>query len=90
MTSQQQRTERLFNRVWFCNNNLINNLASAITKTQPIAIPFIPLSSFFWSHQLQLQRKILLNFTGRRDGSSRFGPGKQYANFGAIGAAWIF
>jgi hypothetical protein len=24
------------------------------------------------------------------DGSSRFGPGKQYANFGAIGAAWIF
>jgi hypothetical protein len=23
------------------------------------------------------------------DGSSRFGPGKQYANF-AIGAAWIF
>ncbi|HUH26916.1 SusC/RagA family TonB-linked outer membrane protein [Gelidibacter sp.] len=31
-----------------------------------------------------------LNLTGRRDGSSRFGPGKQFANFGAIGAAWIF
>src|SRR4029077_12173798 len=26
----------------------------------------------------------------RRDGSSRFGSGKQYGNFGAIGAAWIF
>ena len=34
--------------------------------------------------------KYVLNFTGRRDGSSRFGPGKQFANFGAVGAAWIF
>ncbi|MDH7459846.1 SusC/RagA family TonB-linked outer membrane protein [Chitinophagaceae bacterium 26-R-25] len=34
--------------------------------------------------------KYLVNATGRRDGSSRFGPGKQFANFGAIGAAWIF
>lgn len=31
-----------------------------------------------------------LNLTGRRDGSSRFGPGKQWGDFGAIGAAWIF
>jgi TonB-linked SusC/RagA family outer membrane protein len=34
--------------------------------------------------------KYLLNLTGRRDGSSRFGPNRQFANFGAIGAAWIF
>lgn len=34
--------------------------------------------------------KYLLNLTGRRDGSSRFGPGKQFGNFGAIGAGWIF
>ncbi|OQP54367.1 hypothetical protein A4H97_22775 [Niastella yeongjuensis] len=34
--------------------------------------------------------KYLLNLTARRDGSSRFGPGKQFGNFGAIGAAWIF
>jgi hypothetical protein len=32
----------------------------------------------------------VINITGRRDGSSRFGPGKQFANFGAIGGAWIF
>jgi hypothetical protein len=31
-----------------------------------------------------------LNFSARRDGSSRFGPGKQFAGFGAVGAAWIF
>lgn len=34
--------------------------------------------------------KYILNLTGRRDGSSRFGPGKQYGYFGAIGAAWLF
>lgn len=34
--------------------------------------------------------KYLLNVTGRRDGSSRFGPGRQFANFGAVGFAWIF
>jgi TonB-linked SusC/RagA family outer membrane protein len=34
--------------------------------------------------------KYLLNLTARRDGSSRFGPGKQFGNFGAIGAGWIF
>jgi TonB-linked SusC/RagA family outer membrane protein len=34
--------------------------------------------------------KYLVNLTARRDGSSRFGPGKQFANFGSIGAGWIF
>lgn len=28
--------------------------------------------------------------TGRRDGSSRFGPGKRFGNFGSVGASWIF
>lgn len=34
--------------------------------------------------------RYILNITGRRDGSSRFGSGKQFANFGAAGFAWIF
>jgi TonB-linked SusC/RagA family outer membrane protein len=34
--------------------------------------------------------RYILNLTARRDGSSRFGPGKQFGNFGAIGAAWLF
>lgn len=36
-----------------------------------------------WKH------KYFINLTGRRDGSSRFGPEKHFANFGAIGGAWI-
>src|SRR5690606_26409402 len=34
--------------------------------------------------------KYFLNLTGRRDGSSRFGPNRRSGNFGAIGAAWLF
>ncbi len=39
---------------------------------------------------LRYADKYILNITGRRDGSSRFGPGKRFANFGAVGAAWLF
>lgn len=38
----------------------------------------------------QWESKYFINLTGRRDGSSRFGPNNKFANFGAIGAAWIF
>lgn len=34
--------------------------------------------------------RYIINANIRRDGSSRFGPGKQFGNFGSIGAAWIF
>ena len=92
MTSQQQRTERLFQSgIGFANNNLINNLASAITKNTTNSDTFLyRYQAFFGRINYSYNEKYFLNFTGRRDGSSRFGPGKQYANFGAIGAAWIF
>lgn len=37
-----------------------------------------------------LDGKYILNLSGRRDGSSRFGPDNRFSNFGAIGAAWVF
>ncbi|MET7000354.1 SusC/RagA family TonB-linked outer membrane protein [Chitinophaga defluvii] len=37
-----------------------------------------------------VQDKYLVNISGRRDGSSRFGPQSRFSNFGAVGAAWIF
>lgn len=46
--------------------------------------------AFFGRVNYNLKDKYLLNLTGRRDGSSRFGPDRQFANFGALGAAWVF
>lgn len=34
--------------------------------------------------------KYLFTLNGNRDGSSRFGPGKQFGNFGSAAMAWIF
>ncbi|WP_131539772.1 SusC/RagA family TonB-linked outer membrane protein [Pedobacter nototheniae] len=34
--------------------------------------------------------KYILNLSVRRDGSSRFGPDRQWADFWAIGTAWLF
>src|SRR5690606_37845043 len=46
--------------------------------------------SVFGRINYQYQGKYLANFTARRDGSSRFGPGNRFANFGAVGLAWVF
>jgi TonB-linked SusC/RagA family outer membrane protein len=35
------------------------------------------------------QNKYILELTGNRDGSSNFGPGKQFGNFWSAGGAWI-
>lgn len=35
-------------------------------------------------------QKYILSLTGRRDGSSNFGPGRQFGDFGSVGAGWIF
>ncbi|MDR6782908.1 SusC/RagA family TonB-linked outer membrane protein [Pedobacter africanus] len=46
--------------------------------------------AFFGRVNYNLADKYIVNFTGRRDGSSRFGPKFRFSNFAAIGAAWIF
>lgn len=35
------------------------------------------------------QNKYILELAGNRDGSSNFGPGRQFGNFWSVGAGWI-
>src|SRR5690606_1578194 len=46
--------------------------------------------AFFGRLNFSWKDKYILNLTGRRDGSSRFGTGNRFANFGAVGLAWVF
>ena len=75
----------------FTSNALINNLAAAsnreIINHDEIIYKY---NAFFGRFNFNWDEKYIVNFTGRRDGSSRFGPGNRFANFGAIGAAWVF
>ena len=75
----------------FSSNSLINNLASASVKTiLSNNEEEYRYAALFGRINLNWKSKYIVNLTGRRDGSSRFGPGKQFANFGAVGAAWLF
>jgi TonB-linked SusC/RagA family outer membrane protein len=47
-------------------------------------------NAFFGRLNYKWKRTYILNLSGRRDGSSRFGPSKQFGNFGAAGMAWLF
>ncbi|MDD7888231.1 SusC/RagA family TonB-linked outer membrane protein [Flavivirga sp. 57AJ16] len=75
----------------FPSNDLINNLAAAETlEVLQDTDSEYNYQAFFGRLNLNLYGKYILNITGRRDGSSRFGPGKQFGNFGAAGFAWLF
>ena len=72
--------------------------SDALLKDMKSAASLAVFSSNYWKYRynalfgrlnLEWGRKYILNITGRRDGSSRFGPGRQFSNFGAIGGAWI-
>jgi TonB-dependent starch-binding outer membrane protein SusC len=88
---QQKGVNNLQEAEGFSSNSLIYNPAAATTVD---LIHYIEsdykYNAFFGRLNYSLHDRYFINLTGRRDGSSRFGPGKQYGNFGAIGVAWIF
>lgn len=91
-TFQSQKGSQLSQYAYgFSSNSLIYNLASAATVLTLVSEESIyKYQAFFGRVNYNWKEKYILNATSRRDGSSRFGPGKQFATFGAIGAAWIF
>jgi TonB-linked SusC/RagA family outer membrane protein len=75
----------------YVSESLIGNLNAADNIISPInESTDYRYNAIFSRLGLNWDKKYYLNLTGRRDGSSRFGPGKQFANFGALGGAWIF
>jgi TonB-linked SusC/RagA family outer membrane protein len=91
-TFQNQVSDRLIQYgSGFTSNSLLYNLASAsYSKTYNDDETVYRYQAFFGRVNLSWKDMYFVNLTGRRDGSSRFGPGKQFANFGAMGAAWLF
>ena len=75
----------------FSNESLMESLGAASELTFPYSTNTqYRYGAAFGRINYNIADKYLINITGRRDGSSRFGPGKQFATFGAVGAAWIF
>lgn len=75
----------------FSNDALLENIAAASTVTPTGASYYkYKYTGVFARISYDYKKKLLVNLNARRDGSSRFGPGRQFANFASIGTAWIF
>ncbi|MFA4870186.1 MAG: SusC/RagA family TonB-linked outer membrane protein [Pedobacter sp.] len=75
----------------FTSDDFIFNAANAVTQriTKDSETGYAYMAFFGRINYIAYERYIV-NITGRRDGSSRFGPNNRFANFGALGGAWLF
>lgn len=91
--SFQERNERALTILAsnFPSNDLLFDLSAATNITMlEDEWSMYRYHAVFGRANIDWNDKLFLNLTGRRDGSSRFGPGRQFANFGAVGMAWDF
>ena len=72
------------------NDGLIGSISAAPNKTVSDRFLDYKYNAIFGRINYVVNNKYILNINGRRDGSSRFGPGKQFGNFGSLGVGWIF
>ncbi|MCD1117543.1 SusC/RagA family TonB-linked outer membrane protein [Chryseobacterium turcicum] len=74
----------------FESNALIRNIAAAKTKVVGDQVNNqYNYTAVFARLNYKYLKRYIVNVTGRRDGSSRFGPNNRFGNFGAVGAAWL-
>ncbi|MYY43974.1 SusC/RagA family TonB-linked outer membrane protein [Elizabethkingia anophelis] len=89
----QYETNKVFSILGtgFQNNAFMENVSAATSVTFMDDYKNIyKYAAVFGRINYQYKNRYIVNVTGRRDGSSRFGPNNKFANFGAVGAAWIF
>ncbi len=74
----------------FPNDDLIGSIGSASQITASNGTGYYKYSAVYGRAGYIWDRKYIINLTGRRDGSSNFGPGHQFGSFGSVGLGWIF
>ncbi len=89
----QSNSSDLFSNmgIGFSSNAFITNIGLAQTQIiNQIKGSEYKYAALFTRLNYVYKDKYIMNLTGRRDGSSRFGDNNKFGNFGALGAAWIF
>ena len=74
----------------YTNDNFLGSINGAATISSSDASSIYRYSAAFARLKYIYDQKYIIEFSGRRDGSSNFGPGRQFGNFGSVGAGWIF
>lgn len=83
-------TQLLLEGSGFPNDDLLGSISAASVKNVTDAFFEKKYVAAFARINYLLLKRYIISLNGRRDGSSRFGPGKQFGNFGSVGAGWIF
>lgn len=73
----------------FTNDAFLQSFTNAPFQMSTEADGKFTYAAVFASIKYNWKDKYVINLNARRDGSSRFGPGKQYGNFGSAGIIWI-
>lgn len=75
----------------FVSDAVIGSMANAGTITGADAGSYLyNYNAIYGRLNVNLDDRYIINLTGRRDGSSKFGPGRQFGNFFSAAGAWIF
>jgi TonB-linked SusC/RagA family outer membrane protein len=90
-TFQKQTNEiSSFDGSGYVSDDLLGSLNGASSIRGSKSFSQYNYEAIFGRLNYNWENKYLVNFSVRRDGSSKFGPDKQFANFGAVGIAWLF
>ncbi|MBS1525966.1 MAG: SusC/RagA family TonB-linked outer membrane protein [Bacteroidetes bacterium] len=88
---QQMENGQVLQATGFSSDLVMQDINSATAITSfPTSNSVYRYTAIFGRLNYNWQDKYLIDITGRRDGSSRFGPQNRFANFYAVGAGWIF
>lgn len=72
------------------NDALLGSIDPATTIVAYDAYNIYKYAGMFGRLGYVYDREYIVSLSGRRDGSSNFGPGHQFGNFGSVGLGWIF
>ncbi|MFI5163366.1 MAG: SusC/RagA family TonB-linked outer membrane protein [Sphingobacteriales bacterium] len=74
----------------YTNDALIHTITNAASIGAIDSYGQYKFAGLFGRLNYNWEDKYLIDLSARRDGSSKFGPGKEFGNFAAAGVAWIF
>jgi len=91
-TFQDQNSSQFANKYDdFSSDAFINNPIAAVNKALVgYSLSEYKYNSIYGRIGYNWEEKYLLNLTARRDGSSRFGPNKEFGDFSSLGLGWVF
>lgn len=72
----------------YSNDNLMGSIGNAMSRDVLDGTGEYKYTALFGRINYNWENKYIINLNGRRDGSSRFAPGRQFGNFGSVGLSW--